>query len=167
MVDAGILGPEDKVELIEGEILLVGPENALHASVIDRALLQLMRAFGQGYYVRPCHPVAIDESSEPEPDLAVVPGNPDDYRREHPVTALLLVEVSRTSRAFDRGRKLRLYARNGIPEYWVLDLVDDCLYVHRDPSSDGYRTVLREERGATVTPLSAKTALGVSDLLGG
>ena len=167
MVDAGILGPDDKVELIEGEILVVSPENALHAAVIDGTLLVLQRVFGKGNYVRPAHPVALDDHSEPEPDLAVVPGSPNDYRSAHPATALLVVEVARTSRSFDRGRKQRLYARSGIPEYWVLDLVDDCLFVHRDPAPEGYRTVLREERGATVTPLHARTGVAISELLGG
>lgn len=167
MVDAGILGPDDKVELIEGEILVVSPENALHAAVIDGTLMVLQRVFGKGHYVRPAHPVALDDHSEPEPDLAVVPGSPNDYRSAHPATALLVVEVSRSSRSFDRGRKQRLYARTGIPEYWVLDLVDDCLFVHRDPAPEGYRTVLREERGATVMPLHARAEVAVSELLGG
>jgi Uma2 family endonuclease len=167
MVEAGILGEDDPVELIDGEILVVSPENALHASVIDTAQLELMNAFGPGFYVRPCHPVAIDDRSEPEPDLAVLRGKPSDFRESHPTTALLLVEVSRTSRAFDRGRKLRLYARNGIPEYWVLDLIEDCLWVHRDPEKEACRTVLREERGSFVKPLSSPRSVGVSDLLGG
>lgn len=107
MVDAGILGPEDRVELIDGEILVVSPENPLHAAVVDRAQLELMKAFGAGYYVRPCHPVAIDDRSEPEPDLAVVRGGLEDYRDAHPSTALLLVEVSRSSRAFDQAPSSR------------------------------------------------------------
>src|SRR2546425_2499278 len=78
------------------------------------------RSFGGGYHVRPQLPIALDAASEPEPDLAVVPGSAKDYRDSHPSKPVLVVEVAETSLALGRRRKARLYARAGIPEYWIL-----------------------------------------------
>lgn len=104
--------------------------------------------------------------SEPEPDIAVVAGTPRDYRDAHPATALLIVEVSDATRAYDCGRKLAAYARAGIAEYWLLDVVDNTLKVCRTPLGEDYRErriLLADE---TIAPLSApKAVLRVADLL--
>jgi len=91
-----------------------------------------------GVTVRIQLPFALDDRSEPEPDVAVVPGHPREYRDAHPERALLLCEVSGTTLAYDRGPKLRAYARAGIPEYWILDLVCGTLELCRGPGQDGY-----------------------------
>ena len=165
IADAGIFGPEERVELIEGEILPVSPEGPEHAAV--NALLDpvLRRAFGKGFYLRHSNPIPLEKFSQPEPDIAVVRGTPRDHMSAHPKTAELVVEVSFTSRAFDRGRKQRLYSRAGVPEYWIVDLVERCLFVYRDPERTGYASLTRQEAGSFVRPLRAKRRIAVADLL--
>ncbi len=157
MVELDLLGPEDPVELIEGEILLMSPEGVPHAPVMNAVRLEIDRAFGSGYHTRQSNPMALDGRSEPEPDLAVVKGQPMDCfdANEHPATAALVVEVSSSSRDFDLGRTSRLYARAAIPEYWMVDLVEQRVHVPRDPSSDGYRSIQSFDRSASVRPILA------------
>jgi hypothetical protein len=121
--------------------------------------------FAEGYDVRPQLPLALGDDSEPEPDIAVVPGAWRDYSHSHPTTALLIVEVADNSLLHDRKRKTRLYAQAGIPEYWIDNLVDWCLEVYRDSKDGVYtsRAVLRE--GDSVSPLSRPEAsIPVADL---
>ena len=130
-------------------------------------------AFRHGHDVRTQLPLAIDDHSEPEPepepepDIAVVIGSPRDYRDAHPTTAVLIVELAESSVKFDRTRKLALYARNGIPEYWIVNLADGVLELHRDPADETHasRSVLAASE--QVTPLHAPGAyaLAVAELL--
>jgi Uma2 family endonuclease len=166
MVEAGILGPDDRVELVEGEIVELSPERSRHASGIDLAAEALRLAFGAGHTVRVQHPLALGEQSEPEPDIAVVRGSARDYANAHPVTALLVVEVADSSLDYDRARKAGLYAAAGIPEYWISNLVQGKLEVHRDPDGRRYRDVSVLQAGQTITPVSAPHAtVNVADLL--
>src|SRR5262245_26128697 len=123
MAGVGILAEGEKVELIDGEILKKVPQGRPHASGMRRAHAVLQRAFGSDRYVQSQLPIAPDAYSEPEPDLAVLPGPFEAFEGVHPETALLVVEVSDTTLPFDLGRKANLYARSGIPEYWVLNIV--------------------------------------------
>lgn len=116
MIDAGILGPDDRVELVGGEILEMSPERSPHAAAIDLGAETLRRAFGAGFTVRTQHPLALGADSEPEPDLAVVPGTPRDYAAAHPTSALLVVEVADTSLAYHRSTKAKLYANASITD---------------------------------------------------
>ncbi len=166
MIDADLFGPEDRVELIEGEILVMSPEKTWHAATIDLVAEVLRRVFGDGHTIRVQHPMSLGDRSEPEPDVCVVKGSPRDYLKAHPQTALLVVEVAETSLANDRTRKASLYARMALPEYWIVNLVDGCVEVHRDPSAEVYRTLTRHGRADHVTPLAAPHArIAVSDLL--
>ena len=165
LVDVGIFGPEDRVELLDGLLVARGPQGARHATVVALARAALERAFGRGYHIREEKPVALDERSEPEPDLVVVPGRLRDYLAVHPSRPVLIVEVAGTSLALDRLRKGGLYARAGIAEYWIVDLVGEALEVYRDPvrapSGHGgrkYDSVRRLRRNAVVTPLAAPRA---------
>ena len=133
---------------------------------MDLVEAALRDAFGKGFYVRGQKPVAIDDRSEPEPDVAVVKGNIRDFTAHHPETALLLVEVADTTLAFDRLKKAAVYARNGIPEYWILNLRDRTLEVHRNPVGDAYadQRVLTAEQG--ISPLSSPgVSIEVSELM--
>jgi Uma2 family endonuclease len=133
----------------------------------------LRMAFGPGWLVRAQDPIALDAESEPEPDVAVVPGLPRDYLAEHPARPALLVEVAESSLAFDRGHKGSLYARAGIADYWIVNLVDEVLEVYRRPALDrsaefGWRfldvQILR--RGTTIAPLARPdVTVAVADLL--
>ena len=165
-VEAGVFGPDDRLELIEGRLLAVTPQGSRHAAIVDQAGDVLRKAFGAGCRVRIQCPLAAGDDSEPEPDLAVVPGRARDYLHAHPTSALLVVEVADDSLRRDRGVKQRLYARHGIPEYWILALPDARLEAYRDPTATGYRTVLSRRAGETIAPLARPLAtIAVSDLL--
>src|SRR5262249_15603300 len=126
-----------------------------------------------GWLVRVQMPVALDDQSEPEPDIAVVPGDWADYRTNHPTRPALVVEIAETSLAFDRREKASLYARGGIRDYWVVNLVDRELEVFRDPEPDetaaygwNYRTIKRFALGTVVSLLALPSVqLRVSDLI--
>jgi Uma2 family endonuclease len=166
MVEVGILGPGDHVELLEGEIVEMTPEKSRHATAVDLVLAALLKAFGDGYTIRVQHPLALSDHSEPEPDLAVVAGSPRDHVDAHPATALLVVEVADSSLEYDRSRKARVYARAGIAEYWIANLVDLRLEVHRQPSPTGYLNQYLVDREGEIAPLAAPSAsIPVADLL--
>jgi len=168
-----ILGPEDRVELIGGVVLIKEPQHSTHATAIQLAYRALDRAFGHGWTVRPQLPVALDEESEPEPDLCVVRGNPRDYRDAHPERPVLVVEIALSRLSFDREHKGSLYARAGIGEYWIVNLAERCVEVYRDPISDtratfGWRYVNVAEHGTAehVSPLAVPEAvIAVADLV--
>ncbi len=173
LIETGIFHPEERVELIDGELVVVTPQKSIHATAICLAEDVLRIAFGSGCNVRAQLPLALDPDSEPEPDVAVVAGTPRDYRDAHPTAALLVVEVADTTLAFDRERKGSLYARAGIAEYWIVNLADRVLEVHRDPGPVpsaqygwSYRATQRLSASDSVSPLAAPRArIAVSDLL--
>ena len=152
MVEAGIIGPEDRVELIEGEILTMSPQKSPHATGVQLAGDVLQEVFGQGFVVRRQLPLALAADSEPEPDVAVVEGAPRDYRDAHPSTAILIVEVAEASLVYDRTVKKHLYAAAGIPEYWIVNLPDRVLEVYREPLGSDYRSRLVLRPDDAVSP---------------
>ncbi len=166
MIDAGVFGPEDRIELLNGEIIDMAPQRSRHATAIRLIEKGLNRIFAAGHDVRTQLPLCLDDRSEPEPDVAVVSGNPRDYRDAHPETALLVVEVSETSLAYDRIRKLAVYARARIPEYWILDLNSETLEVCRHPERDTYTERRILKAADRLAPLAAPgQSVTVSDLL--
>ena len=162
-----------RAELIEGEIVVLSPQKALHFTTTDQAAELLRQAFGAGYHIRMQGPLDFGRHSEPEPDVAVAKGSRASYRKRHPRTAVLVIEVSDTTLNSDRTRKASLYARAGVADYWIINLVDRQLEVYRRPGPDpaqpyghgyGGRTVLAA--GRTASPLAAPTIkLAVADLL--
>ena len=165
-VEAGAFAPDARLELVDGSLHAMTPEGSRHALGIDNVAECLREAFGAEFYIRPQHPLAADDHSEPEPDVAVVHGPRREYRDAHPTSAVLVVEVSHESLRYDRTVKQRLYARCGIPEYWILALPEACLEVHRDPAADGYRSITSHGAGAQVAPLARPDArIAVEDLL--
>ncbi len=156
--ELGFFG-DQRVELIEGEVYMtpIGPE---HGASVDKMNLRLTPQFvGKGYYLRVQSPLRIGES-EPVPDLAIVQGTPDDYWTEHPTTALLVIEISDTTLPFDRTHKASLYARAGIPEYWIVNLAERVLEVYREPApmddtpfQAGYKLMRRTTQDETISPL--------------
>jgi Uma2 family endonuclease len=123
MGEAGILGPEDRVELIEGEIIDMSPIGALHAAIVDVVARHFGRRAGESVFIRCQNPLRLDDVSEPEPDISILRPRADFYTTSHPGAAdvLLVIEVADTSLAYDLGTKVPLYARHGIPEVWVID----------------------------------------------
>ena len=165
LVEAGIFGPEDRVELLDGLLVAREPQAERHATVVGLVRAALDKAFGSAYHIREEKPIALDEQSEPEPDVVVVPGRLRDYLAAHPSRPVLIVEVADTSLALDRLRKGGLYARAGIADYWVVNLIDEVLEVYREPvrapSGLGdwkYDSVRMLRRNAIVTPLAAPRA---------
>lgn len=164
-IEAGVFGPDARLELIEGAILAMGPQGSEHFTGIELVVDALRGAFGAGHRVRTQGPLAAGEDSEPEPDVAVVAGDARSYRDAHPTSALLVVEVSDHSLHRDRTVKQRLYARCGIPEYWILALPERRLEIYRDPTADGYRSVSIHWAGEAVAPLDRPDAAIVVDAL--
>ena len=171
LVDRGVLGEDDPVELLGGQLFFKEPQGSRHAAACLRIRLALDRAFGRGFHVRAAHPIALDPMSEPEPDIAVVRGRIEDYIDAHPTAPVLVVEVAESSLTRDRARKAGLYARAGIGDYWIANLRDGLLEVYRDPVRTAagrwrYRTVRSLRPRAAVRPLAAPRArLRVADLL--
>jgi Uma2 family endonuclease len=169
-IEAGIFGEDERLELIAGRLIVAEPQNSPHATGIELAGDALRAAFGSGWRVRVQLPLALGEWSEPEPDLAVVPGGARDYRDAHPSHAGLVVEIADSSVRLDRRLKASIYAQAGIPEYWIINLVERVVEVHREPARAGsrstYRAVHVARPGETVTPLAAPTSrISVIDLL--
>lgn len=139
LAQAGILGEDDRVELIEGEIVMMTPIGSRHAACVS-GIDRLFRVLGEQVVVRVQCPVRLDDLSEPEPDLCLARPRADFYSGAHPGPAdvLLLIEVGDSSIGYDRGIKLPLYARSGIPAVWILDLARGLVEAYSDPSPDGY-----------------------------
>jgi Uma2 family endonuclease len=173
LIESGFFQPGDPVELLGGQLIVAEPQGSYHFAAIQAAEQALRAAFGQGWQVRGQGPLALDEESEPEPDVAVVPGSFRDYVARHPSRPVLVIEVSESSLALDREHKGSLYARAGIADYWIVNLVDRVLEVYREPSpgpaaSFGWRYRSIEVLGsvATVSPLASSGAtIRVADLL--
>jgi Uma2 family endonuclease len=166
MIEAGVFGPEDRLELLNGEIIDMAPQRSRHATAVTLLGDALRAVFGRGVIIRVQLPFSLNADSQPEPDVAVVAGNPRDYRDAHPGRALLICEVSDTSLAYDRGEKLCAYARAGIPEYWILDLTSGTLEVCRTPTDGGYADRRMVSADARVAPIARPgSALAVGELL--
>jgi Uma2 family endonuclease len=166
MAAAGCFGADERVELIEGVVYDMSPQSSFHASAVTGVQEALRPVFSQGYTLRIQMPLGLAADSAPEPDVAVVTGSRHDYRTAHPTSAILVVEVADASLAHDRLRKALLYARAGIPEYWIVDLVRGALEVHRSPSPEGYRSRTVLGSSDTVSPLARpEISLRVVDLL--
>ncbi|CAN0404505.1 unnamed protein product, partial [Phaeothamnion confervicola] len=140
MLDSGILKDGERLELIDGKLLTKSPHDPAHSDSVQDANGLLVRAFGPGYYVRVQLPLELSNLSEPEPDFAVVTKQTSRGER-HPSTALLVAEVSNTSLHFDRNRKASLHANAGIPEYWIINVLQAQIEVHRLPTTGGYSEV--------------------------
>ena len=166
MAEAGVFEPGVRMELIDGEILEMAPQGTRHFTAIRLIEDALRAVFGDGWDIRTQGPLAIDDSSEPEPDVAVVRGAPRDFKDAHPASAQLVVEVADTSLGFDRLRKGRLYARNCIPEYWIVDLAAGQLEIYRAPEGEDYADKRILGAADRISPLSTSDAeLAVVDLL--
>lgn len=166
MVETGILGHDDRVELIEGEIVEMTPIGRRHAAFVDNLARLFITRVGDRAVVRVQGPVTVSRRSEPQPDLIVL--RPRSYLVSGARTedVLLVIEVADTSLNYDRTVKLRLYARAGIPEYWILDAEAETVEVCREPTADGYRVVRRLGREEVVAPLAlVDVTIAIRDIL--
>jgi Uma2 family endonuclease len=151
MIEAGILVEGERVQLVEGLLVQMTPHGGPHALAVQRLNKILTRGLGDTYAVRPQLPLTLGDDSEPEPDLAVVLAR-DAEGPEHPRAAVLVVEVSRSTLSYDRTVKAALYARHGIPEYWIVNVQQRCVEVYREPdrTAGRYRTLLTRTSGDTL-----------------
>ena len=156
MAEAGILKPDERVELIEGEIIVMPPIGPEHADDVDE-FNAVFASYAPGRFrIRIQNPVHLDNGSEPQPDAMLLRLRPGGYRAAHPTPAdvLLVIEVADSSLAYDRDVKAHLYGRNGIPETWVRNLPEDCIERFTQPGPDGYAQHTVHYRGETITPVS-------------
>ena len=161
LIESGFFQPGDPIELIGGQLIVAEPQGSRHFAAIRAVGEALKTAFGAGWEVRAQGPLALDEESQPEPDVAVVPGAFRDYVTGHPSHTVLVVEVSESSLALDREHKGSIYARAGLADYWIVNLVDRVLEVCREPRPDlaasfgwRYRSVEILGPEASVSPLA-------------
>jgi Uma2 family endonuclease len=155
MLDAGIFGEDERVELLEGVVFVVTRQGPAHAFVIQRFTAALFHQLGGRFAIRPQLPLTLLPDSEPIPDLAVIEVGAA-TREHHPSTALLVIEVSDTTLRKDRVLKAAIYAGAGLPEYWIVNVKDEAIEVYRDPdpASSRYRTMSTLAAGQILSPTS-------------
>jgi Uma2 family endonuclease len=173
LIAQGLLDEDEPVELLDGLLLVKEPQASPHRTAVVLTARAVERAFGEGWFVQVQSPILLDDRSEPEPDVCVVSGSPRDYLAAHPRHPALVVEVAQTGLRLARGRKAAAYARGRIADYWIVNLADRVLEVHREPARPGparrrwgYALTATLEATASVTPLAVPAArISVADLL--
>lgn len=163
MGETGVFAPDERVELLDGEIYTMSPPSSKHAAWVDRVMKALERTCGDRTLVRVQSPIKLSDISSPEPDVAVLVPRTDFYEAELPSAqdVLLVVEVSLSTLAYDRTSKLAAYAGAHIPEYWIVNLDERQLEVHREPVSGRYRVRLLLGLDEAVTPVAVSDALEI------
>ena len=172
LIEAGFFRAGDPVELLGGQMVVAEPQGSRHFAALRATQEALRAAFGTGWEIRGRGPLALDEESEPEPDVAVARGTVRDYSGEHPSRPVLVVEVAESSLRLDREHKGNLYARARLDDYWIVNLVEGVLEIYREPVADpsaiyGWRYASRVVLGpdASATPLAVPAAIAVRALL--
>ncbi|MFY9553862.1 MAG: Uma2 family endonuclease [Blastocatellia bacterium] len=169
MAESGVLSQDQRVELIEGEIIEMSPIGSSHGGTVNRSSAFLNGKVGGIAIVSVQNPVRLDDFSEPQPDIALLRPRKDFYSETHPTPpdVLVIIEVADTSVEYDRAIKLPLYARAGIPEVWLVVLPKEVIEIHSQPTNDNYQKVQRLKRGKTlVSPTIPSLSCKVEDLLG-
>jgi Uma2 family endonuclease len=169
MAEAGVFAPNDRVELIEGEVIKMSPIGNRHGGCVKRLNALLNRNVGRIAIVSVQDPVRLDDFSVPQPDIALLKPRSDYYSNSHPTPAdvLLVIEVADTSVNYDRHVKLPLYAQAGIPEAWLVILPKDTIEIHSQPQNGKYQKVQRLKRGKTLTsPIIPDLTLAIDAILG-
>jgi Uma2 family endonuclease len=169
MGEVGILTEDDRVELIEGELVTMSPIGSDHSGTSNALTRLLVQSVAERGVVAVGNPVRLDDLSEPQPDFAVLKPRSDYYRRSipRPDEVLLIIEVAHSSLSYDRVIKRSLYALHKIPEYWIVDLVAGEVEVCRKPTGDHYESVSRVGRDGILEPeLLPGVAIRVAELLG-
>ena len=169
MAEAGVLTEDDRVELLDGEIVAMSPIGSRHSGTVNRLNMLFAQRLGSRAIVSVQNPIVLDDYSEPQPDLAILAARADYYVGAHPRPAdvLLAIEVMETSGSYDRALKLPLYARRRLREVWLVDLAGGAVDVHRRPSPSGYRERQRLALGDRIAPLAfPRMKLQVGELLG-
>ncbi len=164
----GFLGIDERVELIQGEIVEMSPIGEAHASSVMRLNVLLSNVFSRRAYVNVQNPIRLDDNTLTQPDVTLLRPR-DDFYRQHPgpEDVLLLIEVSDSTLTYDQRVKTALYGAAGVLEYWIINLQKLVIEAYREPQPDGYRTMTRYAPGETLSPLAfADVVLSVDDVLG-
>ena len=166
MAEAGLFAPDERVELVNGEIIDMPPMGSRHASSLEQLASALGVALGSRAIVRQQLPLRLNEDSEPQPDIAVVASRSDRYRSSHPGPgdALLVVEVSVSTLRYDREVKVPLYARHGVPEVWIVDLKADKIHAYSAPRDGVYTAIETAEFGERSLVAVAGAAVDLAPL---
>ncbi len=170
MDEAGVFCENDRVELVDGEIVDMAPIGSYHAFSVDALTHIFVRAVPEGIRVRVQGPVQIDESTMFQPDLAILRPREDNYAESNPTPedVLLIIEVSDSTTAYDRNVKIPKYAQAGVPEVWQVNLPHGFIdrFVDPDPATGRYRSVMRHSGGQRVVPTHlSDITIEVSDVL--
>ncbi len=173
LIELGIFGPEEKLELVDGVLIPKVTRTPLHATGICMAQNTMLALGFEHVQVRVQLPLRLGPNDRPEPDVALVQGGLRDFKVKHPRTAMLIVEVSQTTLPFDRTTKASMYARAEIQDYWIVNIDENLLEVHREPVDDphailcaSYSQVQKLSPGQAIAPLCApEHQIAVSDLL--
>ena len=168
MIETGIFHEDERIELINGELVRMVPIGHSHSGQVNRLNRTFGRALNQSVLLSVQNPVTLPDFSEPQPDIMLLRPRDDDYSRSNPTAAdvFLIIEVADSSLAYDQQVKGLTYAQASIQDYWIVDLVDGTLLVHRQPTPAGYTSVQTLSRGDSVTPLAfPELTLQVADLL--
>ena len=169
MIETGILGEDERVELIKGELTTMSPIGAEHSGTLKKLTEMLFDQLRKRAVISIQDPLQVDDYSEPQPDLALLAPRRDFYKHSlpRPADVLLVIEVADSSLAYDRAVKMALYAGAGMPEAWIINLIDRWIEVYRDPSPAGYTTLLKILPGKSIAPQSfADVVVVVDELLG-
>jgi Uma2 family endonuclease len=168
MGETGVIAPDVRVELLEGEIIDMSPIGPFHGGVTKRLIREFTRAAKGRWIVAAQDPVRLDDHSEPQPDLMLLKPDPNDYTRRHPAPqdVYLLIEIADTSLYYDRQSKLPAYARAGIEEVWIVNLEEQVIEVYRQPCDGTYGSVVLRNKGENASPSAfADVSVAVSDLM--
>jgi Uma2 family endonuclease len=166
MIDAGIFHPDERLELIHGHLCTMSPQSDSHFDTVTLVAAALREQAPNTMHVREQGPLHLEDGSRPEPDVMLIPGTIQEYNGGRTNRPVLVVEVAASSLTYDRSTKADLYARHGLPEYWIVDLQHRTVEVYTDPGPDVYRTKRTAEPGDTITPGCAPdAALAVAALL--
>ncbi len=168
MAEAGILGEDDRVELIQGELIEMTPIGSGHAGTVSWIAQRFSEVVAGRAVVWTQNPLRLDRHSEPQPDVALLRPRLDAYRASLPTPddVLLVVEVADSSLAYHRDIKGPLYGAHAIPEYWLVDLAARCLVRYRQPSADGYARSDHQDSGAVALEALPRARLDLTELLG-
>jgi Uma2 family endonuclease len=169
MGEVGILREDDRVELIEGQLVAMAPIGSDHSGTVNALNRLLVLAVGDAGVVAVGNPVRLSDTTEPQPDFSVLKPRPDFYRQSLPTPddVLLVIEVANSSLSYDRAVKRPLYARHGIPEYWIVNIPAGHVEVYRAPTPDGYAATFQVGRDGTLTPeVLPNVSISAAALLG-
>lgn len=153
MGESGILTREDRVELLNGEIIHMSPIGPFHGGMSKQLNALLTSALGPRAVIAASNPIRLDDFSEPQPDFSILHPRPDFYRSSHPTpeSVYLLIEIMDSSASFDRAKKLPRYAQAGIPQVWLIDINAETIEDHRKPAGDKYTQIQLANRAQSVS----------------